>query len=98
MARTKRKRFQRRNSKTPAMLNAMNLPCQGDIEREMSIATKSLAVTSQEQLDSGKNTHIRTGTKEQCRFDSWDRGLDIVEDIVTHIRQRRKYSHCNKYI
>lgn len=68
----KKRRFQRRNSKTPAMLMAMNAAL---------------------DLDFLKKDRIESRKREQCfedAEDDWDGGLEIAEELVKELQQRRR--------
>jgi len=68
----KRRRFQRRNSKTPAMLMAM----------------------ASAQLDLGflkeKDDEDNKPKEKKDEEDSWDGGLEIAEELVKQLQQRRR--------
>lgn len=86
----KRRKFQRRNSKTPAMLMAMNSPLlyhldflEDKKEHEQSAAA---AVSATSELP---KTFEFTASKT---FDSWDTGIEIAEDLVMHLQKRKRAS------
>jgi hypothetical protein len=60
----KRRRFERRNSKTPAMLMAMSATLDLDF--------------------------LRRNDEEAVKSELWDGGLEIAEELVQHLQQRRK--------
>jgi hypothetical protein len=68
----KKRRFQRRNSKTPAMLMRMNSPL-----------TNLDFLANLEMDEQGNPT--QTGDDD----DNWDGGLEIAEELVQQIRNRR---------
>ena len=76
----KRRRFQRRNSKTPAMLfNAMKI-LPGDLFTDDKIDVPKPTVNS-----------LATTTKPQDDDDDadWDGGLEIAEQLVKQLQKRR---------
>ena len=78
---TKRRRCQRRNSKTPAMLMRMNSPLVNlDFLTELEKDTKET-----------KKTVLKTGEE-----DSWDDGLQAAEDLVKQLRSCRRNSDSSK--
>lgn len=77
----KRRRFQRRNSKTPAMLMAMNSP--------LLLHLDFLEEKKESEKASAGST--ATTTKSQSwKPDSWDGGLEIAEELVKHLQKHRK--------
>lgn len=74
----KRRRFQRRNSKTPAMLMAM------------SAAALDLDFLDKEEEEEQNKTTTVKPVAEEDDDDSWDGGLEIAEELVKQLQQRRK--------
>ena len=75
----KRRRFQRRNSKTPAMLfKSMNFLPQDLFEEKSSSEDKS---KSEEEK--------RIPRAPQDDDNDWDGGLEIAEQLVKHLQKRR---------
>jgi len=68
----KRRRFQRRCSKTPAMLMAM-----------------SAAVLELDFLDEEEDKKEESTESTKDSDDSWDGGLEIAEELVKQLQQRR---------
>jgi hypothetical protein len=88
----KRRRFQRRNSKTPAMLMAMNSPLllhldflEDKKEFEKSTAASPSALELANVSSCGLPLPASTGT-----FDDWAGGLAIAEDIVMQLQKRKR--------
>jgi hypothetical protein len=86
----KRRKFQRRNSKTPAMLMAMNSPLlfhldflEDKKEHEQSAAPSATATSELPKA------FEFTASKA---FDSWDTGIEIAEDLVMHLQKRKRAS------
>ena len=82
---TKRRRFQRRNSKTPAMLMAMNSPLlfHLDFLEDKKEREKTAAAGSEVSETSNSESQSR-------KPDSWDGGLEIAEELVKHLQKHRK--------
>lgn len=79
----KRRRMQRRNSKTPAMLMAMS-------------ANSALDLDFLEKRDELERTDSRQSSSSSILNDdddNWDGGLEIAEELVKHLQQRR-HSNC----
>jgi len=79
----KRRRMQRRNSKTPAMLMAMS-------------ANSALDLDFLEKRDELEKTDSRQSSSSSILNDdddNWDGGLEIAEELVKHLQQRR-HSNC----
>ena len=75
----KRRRFQRRNSKTPAMLfKSMNFLPKDLFEDKPSKVEDSAPKPQQQQR--------KTATEDD---DDWEGGLEIAEQLVAHLKQRR---------
>lgn len=75
----KKRRFQRRNSKTPAMLfKSMNI-----LSQDLFEDTKP-----SEPWRTIPETHGRPESKQDDDAD-WDSGLEIAEEIVKHLQKRR---------
>lgn len=86
----KRRKFQRRNSKTPAMLMAMNSPLLFHLdfleekkEHEQSAATSATATSELPKAFEFTSSSA---------FDSWDTGIEIAEDLVMHLQKRKRAS------
>ena len=80
----KRRRYQRRNSKTPAMLMAMNAPLLLHLE---------FLEDHKEHLNSScpsLSSPFSTGSGVSLPKDSWDGGLEIAEELVKHLQKRRQ--------
>jgi hypothetical protein len=80
---SKRRRFQRRNSKTPAMLMSMSaslvqLEFLDEEKKEEEEKQKLLNLTKKEE------------TSEVDDDDDWDGGLEIAEELVKHLQERRR--------
>eukprot|EP00527_Entomoneis_sp_CCMP2396_P003302 CAMPEP_0198144358 /NCGR_PEP_ID=MMETSP1443-20131203/14932_1 /TAXON_ID=186043 /ORGANISM="Entomoneis sp., Strain CCMP2396" /LENGTH=173 /DNA_ID=CAMNT_0043807735 /DNA_START=95 /DNA_END=616 /DNA_ORIENTATION=+ len=71
---SKRRRMQRRNSKTPAMLMAMSA----------SIVASEFLEKGEQEVCKTKEAQLPGWD------DSWDGGIDIAEDIVNHLQTRRQ--------
>jgi hypothetical protein len=79
----KRRRFQRRNSKTPAMLMAMYSPLLLHLD---FLEDKK----EQEKAESGSEATVPSTLETQSwNSDSWDGGLEIAEELVKHLQKRR---------
>jgi len=74
----KRRRFERRNSKTPAMLM-----------KEIDKTLKSFDFTSLTQNDDDKNNGD-TRDKTSPSDPEWDGGLEIAEELVKQLQSRRQ--------
>jgi hypothetical protein len=86
----KRRKFQRRNSKTPAMLMAMNSPLLFHLDfledkKEHEQSAASAASATSELPKTFEFTASNT-------FDSWDTGIEIAEDLVMHLQKRKRAS------
>ena len=84
---SKRRRFQRRNSKTPAMLMSMSaslvqLEFLDEEKKEEEERLKLLNITT-------KKEEISDDDDDD---DDWDGGLEIAEELVKHLQQRRRSS------
>jgi hypothetical protein len=82
---SKRRRFQRRNSKTPAMLMSISaslvqLEFLDEEKKEEEERRKLLNLTKKEE------------SSEDDDDDDWDGGLEIAEELVKHLQQRRRSS------
>jgi hypothetical protein len=82
---SKRRRFQRRNSKTPAMLMSISaslvqLEFLDEEKKEEEERLKLLNITKKEE------------SSEDDDDDDWDGGLEIAEELVKHLQQRRRSS------
>jgi hypothetical protein len=92
----KRRRFQRRNSKTPAMLMALNSPLLlhldflEDKKEQAKAAAASTAAGSETATIAPPSAAapMAFGTKKET--DIWDGGLEIAEELVMHLQKRRK--------
>jgi len=75
----KRRRFQRRNSKTPQMLMAM------------SPSLLSLDFLDKDKNEGQLRTTSRTPLpfSDDEDDDAWDGGLEIAEELVKHLQKRR---------
>ena len=87
---TKRRRFQRRNSKTPAMLMSMNSSLLIHLDfledkKEYEAATTTTASPS--STAANKSPDI---AGSPLKLDSWDGGLEIAEELVKHLQKRRQ--------
>lgn len=80
---SKRRRFQRRNSKTPAMLMAMHSPLLLHLDFLEEKKDKEKAATGSETTES------LTPEAQSWKSDSWDGGLEIAEELVKHLQKRR---------
>ena len=100
---TKRRRFERRNSKTPAMMMmSMKSPllCHLDFledkkEFETSSTETSTTASSPEQRSSFTSTIAlspRLESRAIPNFDVWDGGLEIAEDLVLQLQKRKRPS------
>lgn len=72
----KRRRFQRRNSKTPAMLMAMHSPL---------LLHLDFLEDKKEEAAACESPSTSTPS-----LDSWDGGLEIAEELVMHLQKRRE--------
>jgi hypothetical protein len=88
----KRRRFQRRNSKTPAMLLAMNSPLllQLDFLEDKKDQEKDFFSGFNPALPPSMSSATDTSTTESKVAESWDGGLEIAEELVKHLQKRRK--------
>jgi hypothetical protein len=82
---SKRRRFQRRNSKTPAMLMSISaslvqLEYLDEEKKEEEEKLKLLNITKKEEIS------------DEDDDDDWDGGLEIAEELVKHLQQRRRSS------
>lgn len=100
---TKRRRYERRNSKTPAMLMAMKSPllCHLDFledkkEFEPSPTVTAANVSSPVRLNNSTPSTVTLSPRLDSRalphFDVWDGGLDIAEDLVMQLQKRKRSS------
>ena len=101
---TKRRRFERRNSKTPAMLMmAMKSPllCHLDFledkkefENPPTETSRSVSPTDEQQSSSGSAIALspRLESRALPNFDVWDGGLEIAEDLVLQLQKRKRPS------
>jgi hypothetical protein len=80
---SKRRRFQRRNSKTPAMLMSMSASL---VQLEFLDEEKKEEEEKQKLLNLPKNEVI----SEEDDDDDWDGGLEIAEELVKHLQERRR--------
>jgi hypothetical protein len=83
---SKRRRFQRRNSKTPAMLMSMSaslvqLEFLDEEKKEEEERLKLLNITTKKEV-----------IPEDDDDDDWDGGLEIAEELVKHLQERRRSS------
>lgn len=77
----KRRRFQRRNSKTPQMLLGNLLPL------------SFLDCSSEHGLDSKPSEKsMKVSDKNGDFDDEWEDGVEIAEQLVKHMRERRRSS------
>jgi hypothetical protein len=100
---TKRRRYERRNSKTPAMLMmSMKSPllCHLDFledkkEFESAPSEAPTSIASPEQ-HSNNSSAIALSPRLESRalpnFDVWDGGLEIAEDLVLQLQKRKRPS------
>jgi hypothetical protein len=79
---SKKRRFQRRNSKTPAMLMSMSASL---VQLEFLDEEKKEEEERQKKL-------TKVDTSEDDDDDNWDGGLEIAEELVKHLQQRRRSS------
>lgn len=79
----KKRRFQRRNSKTPAMLLALNSPILLQLD-----FLEDLKEEEKERRDAAAASS--TDTNPFLTKDSWDGGLEIAEELVKHLQKRRQ--------
>jgi hypothetical protein len=77
---SKRRRFQRRNSKTSAMLMAMSASL---LQIDLMNEEEDKCRERKTQKDS--TTAVSSSDDE----DTWDGGLEIAEELVKHLQQRR---------
>jgi hypothetical protein len=100
---TKRRKFERRNSKTEAMLRmsiASPLLCHLDFLEEKKELEKSftgtLPIVSSPQLHRSSSSTIAHSPRLKPRalpnFDVWDGGLEIAEDLVMQLQKRKRPS------
>lgn len=100
---TKRRRYERRNSKTPAMLMmAMKSPllCHLDFledkkEFESAPSETSTSIASPEQQNNNSIAIAlspRLEPRALPKFDVWDGGLEIAEDLVMQLQKRKRPS------
>jgi hypothetical protein len=79
---SKRRRFQRRNSKTPAMLMSM------------AASLVQLEFLDEEKKEEEEKQKLLNITKEviseEDDDDEWDGGLEIAEELVKHLQERRR--------
>lgn len=90
----KRRRFQRRNSKTPAMLMAMNSPLLLHLDfledkKESEKAKASASPSAADDVASPVSTAFSSFDSKKA-LDSWDGGLEIAEELVKHLQKRRR--------
>lgn len=71
---TKRRRYQRRNSKTPAMLMQM----------------KSALMMGLDLSKLDEETHEAEGSSRTLSVDDWEDGLEIAEELVEQLRNRQR--------
>jgi len=71
----KRRRYQRRNSKTPAML------------MQMKSTLMSFDFSKLDEECHGKDVLAKP---EKSSSDDWDGGIEIAEELVMHLQSRRK--------
>jgi hypothetical protein len=83
---SKRRRFQRRNSKTPAMLMSMSASL---VQLEFLDEEKK---EEEERLKLLNITTKKDESSEEDDDDDWDGGLEIAEELVKHLQQRRRSS------
>jgi hypothetical protein len=99
----KRRRFQRRNSKTPAMLMAMNSPLllhldflEDKKEHAKTTAAANTTATAASATGTASPLPSTTAASSSVAFDAkkaldiWDGGLEIAEELVMHLQKRRK--------
>jgi hypothetical protein len=93
----KRRRFQRRNSKTPAMLMALNSPLLLHLDfledkKEQAKAAAASTTAGSETATTiappSPASPMTFSTKKGT--DIWDGGLEIAEELVMHLQKRRK--------
>jgi hypothetical protein len=96
LAGAKRRKFQRRNSKTPAMLMMMNSSSllHLDFLEDKKEHDKSQTTTTTTTMDQ-PSTFDFTSAASASNFDSWDGGMEIAESLVKqvmHLHKRKKSS------
>ena len=101
---TKRRRYERRNSKTPAMLMmSMKSPlfCHLDFLEDKKEFDSSLTETPKVVSSPGQQSSYTSTTalsprlfdfKSSPKFDAWSGGLEIAEDLVMQLQKRKRPS------
>ena len=89
----KRRRYERRNSKTPAMLMAMKSPllCQLDFLEDKKEFDASSPVRPA-NCSSTIALSPRLDSRVLPNFNVWDGGLEIAEDLVMQLQKRKRPS------
>ena len=82
----KKRRYQRRNSKTPAMLMLMKN------KRAPLINLDFLHKLDTEKKSSEEKSKSSSPTDCDGDDDNWESGLEIAEELVKHLRSRRRSS------
>jgi hypothetical protein len=83
---SKKRRFQRRNSKTPAMLMSISASL---VQLEFLDEEKK----EEEERLKKLTTNVQTfSVDDDDDDDNWDGGLEIAEELVKHLQQRRRSS------
>jgi hypothetical protein len=77
----KRRRMQRRNSKTPAMLMSMAASL---------VQLEFLDEEKKEEEEKQKLAKKESPEDDDDDDDDWDGGLEIAEELVKHLQQRRR--------
>jgi len=84
---SKRRRYQRRNSKTPAMLMAMNAP----LLLQLDFLEDSKEASEKKQgVPTASSPLLSPLSGSGLSKDSWDGGLEIAEELVKHLQKRRQ--------
>jgi hypothetical protein len=83
----KRRRYQRRNSKTPAMLMKMLSPILNDLH-----TTSDFTVDSQQQYFSTTTSSLDNNDHDEDNetTKNLDMSIEVAEDLVLHLQKRRK--------
>jgi hypothetical protein len=87
----KRKRYQRRNSKTPQMLMAMNSSLLSlDFLQELDSMREGCNVKSHHDDVINENEIKKESLTAEMSSDRWDGGLVLAEELVLQLQKRRR--------
>ena len=99
---SKRRKFERRNSKTPAMLMSMASPllCHLDFLEEKKEFESTPSEPAEKVSPTGRQGSFastiglspRLESRALPNFDVWDGGLEIAEDLVMQLQKRKRPS------